>query len=150
MADPTNQPAKAPWHVWLVGVLALLWNAMGALDFTMTQLHSEAYLKEFTPEQKAYFFAFPFWAVITWCVATWGSLVASLLLLLRRSVAVPVFAAALACTLITFIYDYGIADGLKVMGAKATGALVFCGVIVVVAVLLLVYARAMRARGVLR
>ena len=149
MADPT-QSAKTPWHLWVVGVLALLWNAMGALDFTMTQLHSEAYLKVFTPEQKAYFFGFPFWAVLTWCGATWGSLAASLLLLLRRSAAVAVFAAALACTLITFTYDYGIADGLKVMGAKATGALVFCGVITAVAVLLLAYARAMRRRGVLR
>jgi hypothetical protein len=149
MADPT-QSAKTPWHLWVVGVVALLWNAMGALDFTMTQLHSEAYLKDFTPEQKAYFLGLPFWEVLTWFVATWGSLVASLLLLLRRSLACHVFAAALACTLVTFIYSYGIADGLKVMGAKATGALIFCGVIIVIAVLLLAYARAMRKNGVLR
>jgi len=150
MTENPGAAAKAPWHLWLVGVLALLWNAMGALDFTMTELRSEAYLKKFTAEQKAYFFAFPFWAVSTWFVATWGSLAGSLLLLLRRRLASPVFAAALACTLITFTYDYVIADGLKVMGAKATGALIFCGVIVVFAVLLLVYSRALARRGVLR
>lgn len=148
--DTTNSPARTPWHVWVVGVLALLWNAMGALDFTMTQLHDENYLKDFTPEQKAYFFGFPLWAVLTWFVATWGSLLASLLLLLRRRLACPVLAAALGCTLVTFLYDYGLADGLKVMGAKATGALVFCGVIVLFSGLLLVYARAMQRRGVLR
>lgn len=148
--DNPGPAARTPWHLWLIGVLALLWNAMGALDFTMTQLHSEAYLKDFTPEQKAYFFGYPFWGVCAWFVATWGSLVASLLLLLRRKLASPAFAAALACSLITFIYSYGIADGLKVMGAKANNALIFCGVIVTFAVLLLVYARAMAKRGVLR
>jgi hypothetical protein len=141
---------KTPWHLWVVGVMALLWNAVGALDFTMTQLHSEAYLKDFTAEQKTYFFGLPFWEVLAWGIATWGSLVASLLLLLRRSLACPAFAAALAGALITFGYSYGIADGLKVMGDQATGALIFCGVIIVIAILLLLYARAMRQRGVLR
>ncbi len=150
MADKTGSVTKTAWHLWLVGMLALLWNAMGALDFTMTQLHNEAYLKSFTAAQKAYFFGLPFWDVLTWFVATWGSLLASLLLILRRRLASPVFAAALACTLVTFGYNYGISDGLKVMGAQATGALVFCGVIITFAVLLLVYARAMAKRGVLR
>ncbi len=26
-----------PWHLWLTGVSALLWNSMGALDYFMTQ-----------------------------------------------------------------------------------------------------------------
>ena len=32
MADIT----RTPWHVWLVGVLSLLWNAYGGYDFIMT------------------------------------------------------------------------------------------------------------------
>lgn len=149
MAD-TTQSAKTPWHLWVVGVVSLLWNAMGALDFTMTQLHSETYLKGLTAEQKAYFFGLPYWEVLAWGIATWGSLVASLLLVMRRSMACHVFAASLVGALITFGYSYGMADGLKVMGEQATGALIFCGVIIVIAVLLLLYARAMRKRGVLR
>ena len=150
MTDATPPAVKTPWHLWLVGVLALLWNAMGALDFTMTQAHNEAYLKAFTPEQKAYYFSLPSWVVLTWCVATWGSLLGSLLLLLRQRLACHVFGTALVCSLITFIYDYGLSDGLKVMGAMATGILIFCGVIITIAVFLLVYARAMKKRGVLR
>lgn len=150
MTDPTPASTRTPWHLWVVGVVALLWNAVGAVDFSMTQLQSEAYLKEFTPEQRDYFINFPFWGVIAWGVGTLGSVVASLLLLLRRSIACHAFAAALAGALITFVYSYGIADGLKIMGDQATGALIFCFVIIVIAVLLLVYARAMRKRGVLR
>ena len=38
------------WKFWTIGVLALLWNAMGALDFTMTQTNNAAYLSGFSPE----------------------------------------------------------------------------------------------------
>ena len=88
MTDSATPPAKTPWHLWVVGVISLLWNAVGALDFTMTQLRNEAYLKAFTDEQRAYFFAIPLWAVVTWGVATWGSLVGSGFLLGRRRLAV--------------------------------------------------------------
>jgi len=29
-------PAKrTPWHVWLVGIVALLWSSFGAMDYLM-------------------------------------------------------------------------------------------------------------------
>ncbi|WP_292093733.1 hypothetical protein [Brevundimonas sp.] len=27
---------KTPWHLWLVGVLSLLWSSYGAFDFIQT------------------------------------------------------------------------------------------------------------------
>ena len=38
-----------PWHLWAVGVVALLWNAMGALDYVMTQTRNEDYMSGYTP-----------------------------------------------------------------------------------------------------
>ena len=145
----TTQSAKTPWHVWVVGAVSLLWNAMGAMDFTLTEMRSEAYLKALTPEQLAYFHGFPVWVVITWGLATWGGVVGSVLLLLRCRLALPVNLAVIIGMAFTFGYNYVLTDGLKVMGG-GVGSLVFTAVIVVVGVLLLVYARAMRRRGVLR
>jgi hypothetical protein len=34
----TAAPTKTPWHLWVVGILSLLWNAFGGYDYTMTQL----------------------------------------------------------------------------------------------------------------
>lgn len=152
MAETTTQPAKTPWHLWVVGGLSLLWNSGGAMDFTMTELRNETYLKDFTPEQIAYFTGFPILVVLAWGVATWGSFVGSLLLLLRRAWAVPVNLAVLVGIAVTFTHNYVLTDGIKVMGGKdkAAGMLAFTAVIVVVAILLFVYARAMRRRGVLR
>ncbi|HTL69504.1 MAG TPA: hypothetical protein VL200_17710 [Lacunisphaera sp.] len=148
MTETASAPAKAPWHLWVVGGLSLLWNAMGALDFTMTETHNEAYLKQFTPEQLAYFTGFPAWVIVAWGLATWGSLAGSLLLLLRRAVALHVFVTSFAAMILTFVHNFILSDGLKLMGGP--GALVFTAIIVVVGVALVFYARALRRRGVLR
>ncbi len=149
MADASTPPTKTPWHLWLVGILSLLWNSMGALDFTMTQTNSEAWLKGLTPAQLEYIHGFPLWAEVAWGFATWGSFLGSLLLLFRRGLAVQVNAVVLACALLTSLYTFGLSDGLKVMGG-GVGHIIFNAVIILIAVLLLLYARAMRKRGVLR
>lgn len=149
MADTTVPVVKTPWHLWVVGIVSLLWNAMGALDFIMTQLNSEAWLKSFTAEQKEYIHGFPLWSVVAWGVGTLGSFLGSLLLLLRRRLAVHLFAASLVGAVFTSLYSFVLSDGIKIMGGGA-GMVVFNAIIVTVSVLLLVYARAMRKRGVLR
>jgi hypothetical protein len=149
MADTASASTKAPWHLWVVGVVSLLWNAVGALDFTMTQLEVTAYLKGLTPAQLEYIYGFPFWAVLVWGVGTWGSLLGSLFLLLRRRFAVKLFGASIIGALLTNLYSYGLSDGLKVM-QNGVGAVIFSVVICVIVILLFVYARAMRQRGILR
>lgn len=145
----TGTSAKTPWHLWLVGAVAFLWNAVGAVDFTMTQLKSEAYLAAFTPEQREFFFNFPLWSVIGWGMGTWGGFIGSLMLLLRRGFAVKLFGASLLGIVITNLYSYVLSDLTKVM-KSGPGAMVFSAVIFVIGVLLLLYARAMTKRGVLR
>jgi hypothetical protein len=149
MADTTAPAVKTPWHLWVVGVVSLLWNAMGALDFTMTQAMSDVWLKSFTPEQQAYIHGFPLWSVIAWGVGTWGSFLGSVLLLFRKGLAFHFFAASLVGAVFTSIYSFVLSDGMKAMGGGA-GIIIFNAIILAVTVLLLIYARNMRKRGVLR
>jgi hypothetical protein len=140
--------ARTPKHLWVVGIVALLWNSMGALDYTMTQTRNAAYLKALTPTQLAYFDSLPAWAVAAWAIGVWGGLVGSVLLLLRKRLAVPVFLASLLGAVAGHTHTYILSDGLKVMGGGA-GTLVFSGVIILIALGLLLYARAMARREVL-
>jgi hypothetical protein len=149
MADTTAPAGKTPWHLWVVGIVSLLWNAMGAADFTMTQVKPEVWLKAYTPEQLAYIHGFPLWSVVAWGVGTWGSFLGTGLLLARKGGAFHFLAASLAGALLTSLYSFGLSDGLKIMGGGA-GMVVFNAIIVTISVLLLVYARNMRKRGVLR
>lgn len=140
-------PTAAPKHLWVVGILALLWNAMGAFDYVMTESRNASYMSGFTREQLAYFYGFPAWVIACWAIAVWGGVVGSVLLLLRKRLAVPVFAASLAAMLMVTIYNFGLSDGLAIMGKDAA---MFSAVIFVVAVALLLYARWLARRGVLR
>jgi hypothetical protein len=137
---------KIPIHLWIVGVLALLWNGMGAFDYLATQLELEAYMSQFTEEQLAYFYGFPGWVTSFWAIAVWGAVVASIGLLLRKKWSVWAFAVAIAGMVMTSIYNFGMSNGAEVMGS---GGVIFSIVIWVISILLLLYARAQAKRGVL-
>ena len=141
------QVTKTPWHLWVVGVVGLLWSAMGAMDYVMTEMRNEGYMAKFTPEQLEYYYGFPTWAVATWAVAVWCGVVGAVLLLLRKRVAEPVFLASLIAMVLTTIYSYGMSNGLEVAGGAFP--LIFTAIIFLVAVGLWLYARSMRARGVI-
>ena len=61
MSD-TPATRRRPIHLWIVGIVSLLWNLMGFVDFTATNLGIEGYVKQMTPEQAAYVAAIPLWA----------------------------------------------------------------------------------------
>jgi hypothetical protein len=137
----------APWHLWVVGIVAFLWSAAGAMDYLMTQTRNEQYMSAFTPEQLEFFYAIPAWAVASWAVAVWGGVLGSILLLLRRRHAVGVFIASLIGMLVTSVQNFILSNGLEVIGDPFS--LVFSGIIFVVSVALVVYSWAMYQRGVL-
>jgi hypothetical protein len=138
---------RSPRHLWIVGALSLLWNVVGAFDYTATQIRLDSYMSQFSAEQLAYFYGFPAWAVAAWAIAVWSSLLGSVCLLLRKAWAMPLFGIALAGMVLTAIYNFVLTDGMAMLG---TGGLVFTAVIWVIAISLFFYARAMARRGVLR
>jgi hypothetical protein len=143
----TAPPAGRPWHLWLVGILGLLWNLMGAYDYLMTQTQNEAYMSQFTPEQLEYFYGFPSWAVAFWAVAVWGGVLGTILLLLKKRLAVPVFMVSFLSMVVTSVYNFILSDGLEMMGG--VGPLLFSALVFLVALGLWIYSRAMAKRGVL-
>ncbi len=137
---------KAPVHLWIVGVLALLWTLLGAFDYLATQLRLEFYLKQFSPEQLAYFYNYPAWAVSGWAIAVWSALAGSIALLLRRRWAQWAFGISLAGMAVSSLYIYGLSEGASVMGSASV---VFFLIVVVISVGLLLYTVWLARHGVL-
>jgi hypothetical protein len=142
-----SEVKRTPWHLWVMGIGALLWSAMGALDYVMTQTMNEAYMSQFTPEQLAFFTSFPTWVVAAWAVAVWGGVLGGLLLLLRRRYAVWVFLASLVAMVITMFQNYILSNGMEVVGDAFS--LGFTAVIFLLALAFFLYARAMEKQKVL-
>jgi hypothetical protein len=145
----TNAPLKTPWHLWLVGVIAVLFNFIGVFDFVMTLAQGAQYQARagMTPDQIAHYQQMPGWMTVVWAVGVFGAFLASILLLLRRKQAFPVFVLALAAFLVSVFYNYVLTDGGALMGAQMAIA---SAVIAALLVLFSLYARTMALRGVLR
>lgn len=140
---------KTPWHLWVVGILAVVWNGFGALDFVMTVTHNQEYMAQFTPAQLAFFYSFPTWVIIAWAVAIMSAVLGSIYLLLRSSVAQALFWLSLVAMLVTAFQNYFLSE-VTMSDVVGPMALAFSAAIVIITILLALYARWLTRRGVLR
>lgn len=140
--------ARSPWHLWVIGIIALLWNGMGAVDYLMTRLNTETYLSQFTPAEREFFTTLPLWVVSTWAISVWSAVLASVALLLKSRWAETLFAIALGSFIATAFQNYMLADPnmAEVTGGFATA---FSVVIFVATFFFWMYAWGMKRRGVL-
>ena len=128
-----------PWHLWLVGILGLLWSLMGVVSFVATQMNAEAMMSGFPPEQRAYFLSFPLWADGFWAISVFAGLIGCLLLLLQHPLAFPFLLASLIGAIVYSLGGLFLLGGMAVM--RATGGLVLSFVPIVIAAFLALYAR---------
>src|SRR5690606_10410093 len=63
---------SAPWHVWLVGVLSFLWNALFVWQWMLQVTGDPAYWAGMTPAEAAYLRAAPLWTDVAVGIAVWG------------------------------------------------------------------------------
>ncbi len=138
--------SRTPIHLWIIGVISLLWNAMGAFDYLATELQLEFYMSQFTEAQLEYFYGFPVWMTAFWAFAVWGALVGSIGLLLRKKWALWAFAVSAFSMVMTTIYNFGMSNGAEIMGQAG---MIFSAVIWVTAFFLLWYSWWLSRKGVL-
>lgn len=145
MADGT----KTPWHLWLVGVVSLLWNGFGGYDFIMSTTQGETYWRAsgMTQPMIDYYNAMPTWMYGPWIIGVWGAVIGSILLLLRNKLAVPAFALSLLGAAGSLIY--GLMNPMPGLPPAMAMMAYMPWVILVIAALLLWYAWTMRKKGVL-
>ena len=141
--------ARTPWHLWVVGILALLWNAMGAWNYTATKLRLDAVMAHMTPEQLAFFEAIPTWATAAWAIAVWGSVLASIFLLMRSAWAVTLFWISFLAMAATSVQNFLLSE-VSMSDIMGPGAAVFSGIIFLLAILLIWYSAAQKRAGRLR
>lgn len=141
---------RTPLHLWIVGVVAALWNAIGAADYTMTRMQNDDYFRAVMPGIEpsviyAYIDAMPILAQAGWGVGVWGAVAGTLLLLARSRFALWAYLASLAGAIVSFGVQYA---GPKPPEGMDDGIMPI--VITAIALGLFLYARAMKSKGVLR
>ena len=144
MATSPAPARTTPWHIWVVGILSLLWNGSGAATIMLAQ---GGRMPNLSPDEAAYYAAQPTWFVIATDIALVSAIAAGVALLRRSRTAVWLFGLSLA--VILFNNGYELIAGTSRMLANR-GALIVTILIAVIAALQLAYARAMSRRAVLK
>ena len=141
---------KTPIHLWIVGILSLLWNAGGAIDYSMTKFQVASYLEALPEAGLRMLQEAPIWFDASWAIGVWFSVLGSLFLLARSRLAAGSFALSFLGLIVSSIYTYGLSGGGSMMATGGAAAIAFAIAIPVILILLWVYARAMTRKGVLR
>ena len=149
----TTAQARTPVHVWIVGILSLLWSCFGCYDYLMTRLHNADYLASAMPgvdpaAALAWVEDMPLYAQAGWGVGVWLALLGAILLLMRSRWAVWSYGLSFVGAVLSLGYQLLLAQPLA--GADAAIYKIMPVVIIFVALGLFLYARAMEKKAVLR
>jgi hypothetical protein len=139
----------APWHLWAVGLISLLWNCYGGYDYTMSHLGGLEFFQSMGLDEEAFtwFQAMPAWATAAWAIGVWLSVIGSIILLARSRHAATAFLVSLIGAAISFAYQF---TSDRPASLEGTEMVVMPLVILIAIVLQWYYARRMIAAGVLR
>ncbi len=107
----TTSKAKPPLWFWTGAGLGLAWNLFGLVQFvgSLTQTEASLIAGGLTTEQAAVMMGYPVWMTVVFAVGVVGGTIGCGMLL-RNSLAVPVFVTSLAGYLLLYIGDivYGV------------------------------------------
>ena len=152
MATTAAETGRTPAHLWVVGILSLLWGGFGGYDYVMTRMRDTEYLAGMMPgvdpnAALAWIDGFPVWAQFGWGLGVWAGLAGAVLLLIRNRWAVWAFALSLIGAFLGLGYQIAWAPPLA--GAEGPMFEIMPFVIILVAIGQFLYARTMAARGVI-
>ncbi len=139
-----NMTRKPPLWFWLAGLLALGWNLLGVMAYIDRMRLTPTALAALPEAQRVFLMHVPAWATAAFAIATFGGAAGSLLLLLRSRWAGTILALSLLGVCVQMGHAFFIAHAYDVFGP---GGIAMPIMIIVVAVLLVLFARHARRRG---
>jgi hypothetical protein len=142
MDDIINGKPSA--NFWIIGGAALFWNLLGLFLYYQNVTTTAADLQQASPEMQDLVLNVPMWATSAYATAVTAGVLGSLLLLMRKSWAVPIFFLSLAGVIVQDFHAFVLKNAYSIIGPiwSAVSLVVF-----VVAVLLAWYSRQARGRG---
>ena len=141
--------SNTPMTHWLIAGAGLIWNLFGLSIYVKSvQATPELMLTQgFSAEQISFLESVPAWATSANAIAVTAGVLACILLLLRKSIALPLFYVSLAAVLVQDLYAYVLRDSVAVFGMVPV---YIQATVLTIAVLLIVYSLRAKKRGVLR
>lgn len=139
-----NDTTQAPGWFKAIAIIALVWNLFGLLAFGMQMMITPEMIAQMPEEQQAMMNAMPGWVLAAMGVATIGGTLGSIMLLLKKNLAGPLFMLSLAGVLVQDYWSVVLMDGLSTF---TTFQVIMTALVVVFGVYLILLARKAKANG---
>ena len=125
------------WSFWLISILALIWNALGGVNYMM-QMNADL-VASLPDTHRAIIVGRPAWATGGFAFTVFGGALGCLLLLLRKQAAFSLFAVSLLGVVVTSVHTIRVASSTIEFSFAEIFVMILSPVIV--AAFLLWYAR---------
>lgn len=138
---------STPMTHWLVAGAGLIWNLFGFSIYLMTvRATPEQLAQQYNAAEIAFMDSVPVWATSANAIAVTLGVLACVFLLLRKSIALPLFIASFVALLVQDLHAFVIADVVSVFGMVPA---YIQGTVLIIAIALVVYTRSAKNRGLL-
>ena len=137
----TNKP---PFWFWAATIIALVWNAMGAMQYVGQAYMTDSFKAQYTAEELEIFTNLPAWYTAAFAFAVWGGVLGCIGLLLRRKWAKVAFLISLIGIIVQMLHNLFISDSSITYGPAVIAMTIM---IPFVGVLLLLLSKKAIAKG---
>lgn len=142
---PEIPNSELPTSYWIIGGVFLLWNFFGLMIYyDQVTMAPDVIADNFSPAQQAFLENMPLWATSAYAIAVTAGVIASLLLLVRNVLALPVFVVSLVGVIVQDLHSFVISDGLAVWGSSA---LYLPTLVIVIGIVEIWYSRRAKAKA---
>jgi len=114
---------------------ALVWNLLGVIAFAMQVMMTPEMISKLPTDQQAAYSNIPLWSTIAFAIAVFGGLLGCILLLMKKALAIPIFAVSLSAILLQQYYNFVVINSIELLGLSA----VFMPIFVITIAILLLY-----------
>lgn len=142
MSEETGN--KPPKLFFWIGGIALVWNLIGVGFYVLQVTATPEAMAQLTDAQQEFFANRPAWATSAFAIAVNAGAIGSLLLILRKALAVPVLIISFAGVLVQDLHAIVLSNGMEAFG---TDGLVQAAPVILIGAFLIWYALQSKEKG---
>jgi hypothetical protein len=142
MSDELN--GKPPTSFYVIGAVFLVWNIIGFMFYLQhAMMTPETVPAGIDAAMLAFMEATPVWATSAYAIAVNVGMLASIMLLMRRSIAMPLYVVSLAGALVLDFDSFVLRDVVSIWGG---GAYIIPSAVIIISVIEIWYSRSVANR----
>ena len=122
----------------IIAIFAIIWNVLGVISYFFHVYMPQEAINKLPEAEQALYQNIPAWKTVAFFIATFGGLIGSVLLFLKKKIATPILMLSLIGILVSFYYDF---FNTKLIDVYGINSVIFPLVVIIIGFLLVWYSK---------